>query len=117
MPTEQAKKGKKPYTIHKTDVLLNKSKLTDILNKKDIDYKELWEKVVHNYGLDISYKGFMSLITNRVTWKLHYAWAIVDTIDIGFTDIFEVVKVDVEKKKKEKEIWKRNFDPKYKNNQ
>lgn len=95
--------------IHKKDVIINKIKLIYILQDKGMNYIELYEKVVDKYGLSLSYKGFMSLLSNRSSWKLLYAWAIVDVLNINFKDIFKVVDVDVEKKKKEKEKWKEKY--------
>ena len=100
---------RKAHTIHQRDVLLNKKNLKDILDKKGMGYKELHSVISDAYGLDLTYKGFMSLISNQSTWKLIYAWAIVDVLHLHITDIFDVVDIDVEKKAKEKENWKRKY--------
>lgn len=107
-------KKRKPYTIHRTDVVIDKRKIEAILKSKDMDFKELWEILTDEkgYGLDITYKGFMSLIANRVTWKTLYSHAIVDVLNLKNSDIFTVVKVDIDEKIKEKEKWKEKFDPK-----
>ena len=39
----------------------------------------------------------MSLLDNRSTWKLVYAWAIVSTLNIKYEDIFDLVTIDVGK--------------------
>lgn len=105
---------RKPYTIHKTDVIINKQKLKNILDSKDMEYVELQGIMHDKYGIDLKYKGFMSLLDNHSTWKLVYAWIICEILDIKMTDIFEQVEVDIEKKKKEKEIWKERYDNKAK---
>lgn len=97
------------FTLHEKDIVLNKGKLKNILDSKGLSYIDFYEKVVDVYGLDISYKGFMSLLSNRSTWKLLYAWAIVDVLGITIKDIFEIVDVDVNKLIKEKEEWKRKY--------
>ena len=97
------------FTLHEKDIVLNKGKLKNILDSKGLSYIDFYEKVVDAYGLDISYKGFMSLLSNRSTWKLLYAWAIVDVLGITIKDIFEIVDVDVNKLVKEKEEWKRKY--------
>lgn len=97
------------FTLHEKDIVLNKGKLKNILDSKGLSYIDFYEKVVDAYGLDISYKGFMSLLSNRSTWKLLYAWAIVDVLGITVKDIFEIVDVDVNKLAKEKEEWKRKY--------
>lgn len=106
------KNYKKPYTIHETDILINKDGVKTILDKKNMDYMELYLQAQELYGLDITYKGFMSLLGNRSTWKLIYAWAIADTLRVGINDIFEVVSIDVEKAKEAKAKWKERYENK-----
>lgn len=96
-------------TIHETDILLDKDKLKEILDRRGMEYMELWERVVKKYGLDLTYKGFMSLLSNRSTWKLLYAHAISDILLINYTEIFNVVSVDVERVAKQKEKWKERY--------
>ncbi|UUV46060.1 transcriptional regulator [Bacillus phage vB_BanS-Thrax3] len=81
---------------HKKDIKLNREKLQEILNSQKMGYIELHEKVSQRYGLDLQYKGFMSLMSNKSSWKLLYAHAIADVLRINYNDIFEIV--DVEKK-------------------
>jgi hypothetical protein len=103
--------------LHKTDIRLNKDKLKEILDSKGLGYIELHEKVSDpngKFGLDITYKGFMSLLSNRSTWKLIYAHAITDILNISTSDIFDIVKVDTEKLAKEKEEWKEKYQNKKK---
>ncbi|GIN67037.1 hypothetical protein FKN04_12830 [Bacillus glycinifermentans] len=105
--------NKKPYTIHRTEIYINKEKLRMLIESKGIgEFMDLHEKIKDRYGLDISYKGFMSLLSNQSTWKLTYAWAIVHVLDVDWKDIFMEVQIDVEKKKKEKEKWKKNYQNK-----
>jgi hypothetical protein len=100
-------------SLHEKDIILNKNKLKNILNKKGLSYIDFHAKVIDAYGLDLSYKGFMSLLDNRSSWKLLYAYAITDVLNIGIKDIFDVIDVDIDKKAKEKEEWKRKYQ-KYK---
>lgn len=96
-------------TIHKKEMLLNKDKLKDILDKRKMEYIELHEKVVDRYGLDLKYKGFMSLLANRSTWKLLYAHAIADVLNIDYTEVFDVVDINVEEVAKAKQEWKEKY--------
>jgi hypothetical protein len=96
-------------TLHKKEFILNRKKLKNILDNKGISYSELHEKVVDKFGLDITYKGFMSLLSNRSTWKSLYSHAITEVLLVTTNDIFEVVDVDIEKKAKEKEEWKEKY--------
>ena len=96
-------------SLHAKDIIINRDKLKNILDKKGLSYIDFHAKVIDAYGLDISYKGFMSLLTNRSSWKLLYAYAITDVLNIEIDDIFEVIDVDIEKLAKEKEEWKRKY--------
>ena len=96
-------------TIHETDIILNKEALANILLKKDLEYAELHEAIVDAYGLKLSYKGFMSLISNQATWKLLYAWAVCEVLKVDLTAIFTPIKVDVEKRVLEKIEWDKRY--------
>lgn len=96
-------------TIHKTDMVINKGKLTELLDTKNLEFIDLHNKISTKFGLDLGYKGFMSLISGRATWKLLYAYAIADILDVDILDIFELITVDVEQRKKEKDEWKQKY--------
>lgn len=70
----------------------------------------LYEKVVNKYGVDISYKGFMNLVSNRSTWKLLYAVAITDILDVTIDELFDIVEIDIKSKIREKERWKEKYE-------
>jgi len=106
--------AKKKHTIHKKEIIINKSKLKEILDNNLLDgrgltYSELYERVVEIYGLDLSYKGFMSLLQNKSTWKLLYAYAIAQTLSVSIMDIFELIDVDTDKVFKDREKWKEKY--------
>lgn len=102
-------KGRRASTIHSTDVEINKKKLKEILDRRGLEYIELYRRAVEKFGLDISYKGFMQLLSNNSSWKLLYAWAITDILLIKMEDVFDIIKVDVEKKALDREIWKEKY--------
>lgn len=89
--------------------MLNRDKLKSLIDSKGIDYTDLYDKAVEVYGLDISYKGFMSLLSNRSSWKLLYAYAISDILNVKIHDLFDVVDVDVNKKINEKKEWREKY--------
>lgn len=97
-------------SLHKKDIILNRRKLKLILDTKGVSYIELYEKAVEKFGIDITYKGFMSLLSNRSTWKLLYAYAITEAIFINIGDVFDVVNIDIEKKVKDKKKWKEKYE-------
>ena len=96
-------------SLHKTDIILNRKKLRYVLDKQGMSYDELHERVKKAYGLDITYKGFMSLLSNRSSWKLLYAHAITDVLGINTNDIFDIINIDTDKKLKEKKEWQEKY--------
>lgn len=107
----EKKDGRTP-TIHEKEMVLNENALKELLNIRGMAYNELWDKCINKYGLDITYKGFMSLLKNRSTWKLLYAHAIADILLVQYTDIFEVVDIDVNKEKIKRKKWKERYGKK-----
>jgi hypothetical protein len=98
--------------LHKTDIVLNKARLKQILDSKGLGYNELHERITDpngKYGLDLSYKGFMTVMSNRSSWKLIYAHAITDTLNIDITDIFDVVEIDIDKLAEQKKKWQEKY--------
>lgn len=79
---------------HKKDIKLNRQKLQEILDSQKMEYIELHQKVCTRYGLDLQYKGFMSLMSNKSSWKLLYAHAISDVLNVNYNDIFEIVETN-----------------------
>lgn len=100
----------KTPTIHKKEIVINKERVGFLLEQKELKYKELCEQICIKYGLDLTYKGFMSLIANRSTWKLLYAHAIADTLEVNYMDIFEIIDIDIDKKKEEIEEWREKYE-------
>lgn len=95
--------------LHKKDIVLNKKKLKAILDRQGIDYTELHERVVDTFGLDLTYKGFMSLMSNRSSWKFLYAIAIIDVLKVDKYEIFDIVDVDIDKKIRQKKEWMEKY--------
>ena len=112
MATENRAKNRKPYNIHATDIQLKKDYLKEILDNRGLEYIQFFHQVKDDYGLDMEYKGFMSLLQNRSAWKLLYAWAIADSLNVDMKDLFEIIEVDVEQKIKEKEEWNQKYGKK-----
>lgn len=109
--TAKSKKLRTP-TIHKKEIFINKDKLKMILDSRGLEYIEFHDKLTRRdseYGLDLTYKGFMSLLSNRNTWKLLYAHAICDTLKVSYEDIFDLVDVDIEREKIIKKEWKEKY--------
>ncbi|MFQ3543523.1 hypothetical protein Q7A53_05505 [Halobacillus rhizosphaerae] len=97
------------HALHEKSVVLDRKKLDEIMEKKGLDYTLLHNKLVENYGIDMAYKSFMNLMYNRISWKLIYAWVLADSLNKSMYDLFEIVDVDVKKKEKLNEEWKRKY--------
>ena len=110
--TDSTKRGRgsvRTSTIHKMDMHINKEKLERIMKNQELTFVELHSRAVTNFGLDLSYKGFMSLLYNQSTWKLLYAYVIQEVLDVPFTEFFELVEIDVEGRKRQKEEFKNRY--------
>jgi hypothetical protein len=103
---ENKEKKERTPTIHKYEMIINQDKLGEILDRRGMEYIEFHDKMAKKYGLDLTYKGFMSLLKNRSTWKLLYAHAICEMLHINYMEIFEMVEVDFEKEMAKREKWK-----------
>lgn len=97
------KKHRSPI-VHRTEIMVNRKKLKAVLDCKGLEYIDLYNLIVVKFGIDLSYKGFMSIIAGKATWKLLYAYAIVDVLNIQIMDIFELIEMDVEKVKLSKGV-------------
>jgi hypothetical protein len=89
------KKHRSPIK-HKTEIKINKKKMKAILDCKGLEYMDLYNQIVAQFGLDLSYKGFMSIVAGKATWKLLYAYAVIDVLNVQIMDIFELVEVSDE---------------------
>lgn len=81
-------------TTHKRDIVLDKNILRTILERNKMSFLDLYNECVKRYGLDIRYKGFMNLLDNRSSWKLLYAYAVTDVLDVALNDIFIIIDTD-----------------------
>lgn len=75
---------------HKLEARMNKEKFKMYLERKDMNAKQLWEKIVDEYGIHIKYRGFIALINKQNLWKLTYAYVICEALEIDIKDIFEL---------------------------
>lgn len=97
------------HTIHKTDVVLDRESLDSVMFSKDLDFVGLHDSLVTGYGIDLTYKGFMSLISNRSSWKLIYAVVLIDYLGVELDSIFHMIDIDIDKKLEEKRAWVKKY--------
>lgn len=110
---QSSKRGRgsiRSSTIHKMDMEINKDELKLILDSRGMNFVELHRRIVDKFGLDLSYKGFMSLLYNQSSWKLLYAYVIQEVVDVPFTQFFKLVTVDVEDRKRQKQEFKIKYE-------
>lgn len=88
---------------HRTDVLINEYRLDYLLHKKEWTGVELHERIIKKYGFELKYKAFMTLLSNKITWKLSYAWFIADILDDKIEELFDVHTFSDERIEMEKE--------------
>lgn len=101
------------YTINEREVLIKREVLDDLVKSRSMTYRSLHEQLVDEYGIDIKYNSFMSLVQNKNTWKLVYAWVISEFFKSTIEDLFELVVVDKNEKKKAIKEWNEKYNPNY----
>lgn len=77
---------------HKLDVKFNKSKFQEILQKKNIKAKDVFQKTIQDHGLDINTKSFYNLTNNQVHWNLIYAICLSKTLKEPIENLFTLEK-------------------------
>lgn len=70
------------------DATINKEALKTKLEAKGWTFKELHARLRSMYGFKIGYSNMMELINNNISWKLCYAFAIVQLLQSNFDDLF-----------------------------
>jgi hypothetical protein len=79
---------------HGKEMILNEAKVKNALQNKKWTFKELYERINVKYELDLKYRGFMNTIKNKNQWKLIYAYAIADLLEVPVEELFEVKEVE-----------------------
>jgi hypothetical protein len=83
------------HAIHnKIDMVIDKHKLDELMDKRGFgQYKEVWQKIVERHAIGLNYKSFMNLLSNLVTWRLVYAYALSETLGVTMYDLYKIVPV------------------------
>lgn len=79
-----------------TDAKINRQKFQNLIGKQRWTAKEFHDRWTKHYGLSIKYNNFMELINNNVSWKLVYAFAISDMLEVDINELFEFSANEVE---------------------
>jgi hypothetical protein len=75
---------------HSVDVVINTEKFKTLLEGKSV--RQFHAELTEEWGLDISYKFFNSLINNKQpsSWYLIYAYAIGKKLGIDIRELFQL---------------------------
>lgn len=76
------------------DAKLNRTKLSLIIGKKQWTAKELYNRWKVRYGAKMGYTSFMELLNNNVGWKLSYAFALSEMLEVDIYELFEFITDD-----------------------
>lgn len=69
---------------------INRDVFKSLAKLNGITQLEIVEILSVRYRIDISYKGFNSLMTNKASWKLMYAMALSEILDTPITELFKL---------------------------
>ncbi|RFU63679.1 hypothetical protein D0469_19325 [Peribacillus saganii] len=67
---------------------INKKKFTSLIDEKQWTAKEFHDRWKSKYGFSMKYNNFMELLNNKVNWKLVYAFAIAEMLEININELF-----------------------------
>lgn len=99
----------KGVQLHEKDVVINRDKLKELLDSRGKTYIMFYDELVKEYGIDLAYNSFMSLLGNNSSWKLLYAYAITDKLGVSIEDVFDLVGVNIEEKIEETKRWREKY--------
>jgi hypothetical protein len=83
---------------HKMDICIKREKVDRFLTENDWRLTEFLSRIQIKYGIDLQYKGFSSLLDNKCTWKLLYAYVISDFMGLSIYELFEVKDAKIKEK-------------------
>ena len=63
--------------------------IDDFLNLQGMNMTELHELLATNYSFEFGYKAFNKLVNNKVSWKLDYAFALSEIMEVSVNELFE----------------------------
>lgn len=78
------------YRYEKKEMILDKEKLNQLLHENKLNNLQLLQTLHDKHGIELSYKGFNSLINNHNSWKLVYAYALCDVLNIKIEELFKI---------------------------
>lgn len=102
------KSKSKRYIIHEKDLILNRDKVKSILDSRGMNYRDFYEEI-QDFGIKMTYAGFMNLLYNRTTWKLLYAWAIADVLNVDIKNIFTFIDINESEALLERREWEKKY--------
>jgi hypothetical protein len=83
---------------HKIDICIKREKVDKFLFDNDWKLPEFLNRIQIKYGIDLKYKGLSSLLENKCSWKLLYAYAISDFMKLSIYELFEITNAKTKEK-------------------
>lgn len=71
-----------------TDAYIDRQKFQMLIGGKQWTAKEFHQRWTSRYGFKMKYNNFMELINNNVGWKLVYAFAISEMLEVNIDELF-----------------------------
>lgn len=88
---------------NKMEMFIKRDKVDSFRHKKRWTNVDLLERLQKCYGIDLKYKGFASLLDNCGSWKLLYAYALSDLMELSIYELFEMKETKQKKLSEEEE--------------
>lgn len=74
------------------EAVINEELIAVLMVRNKWTVKYFHEELTEKYGLHIGYKMFVKLMKNKYTWKLTYALALCDFLDMDVRELFTLEK-------------------------
>lgn len=68
---------------------INRQLFQSIIGQKKWTARDFHQRWIATYGLKMGYSNFMELMNNNISWKLEYAFAISEMLEVEIYDLFE----------------------------
>lgn len=75
-----------------TTAQINRQRFQALIGVKEWTAKDFHERWTRAYKFKMGYNNFMELINNNVSWKLVYAFAISEMLEVDVAELFEFDK-------------------------
>lgn len=71
-----------------TTAEINRQKFQSLIGARAWTAKDFHERWTREYKFKMKYNNFMELINNNVSWKLVYAFAMAEMLEVEISELF-----------------------------